>query len=579
MRAVQFLCLVAAVAAFAAVTAVPRADATAECIQVSTPADLDNVRNDLAGNYCLANDIDMSGVADFQPITNDQGAGFAGTFDGQGHAIKNLTITSPIQHVGLFSSLFGLVKNLMLQNATVSGSDPSVRIGTLAGIVGEPTPDTVGIINVHVSGEVRANCVLCVAGGLVGEINGSISQSSAAVVVTDGAFGAAGGLIGVGAGTVSRSYATGAVSITPDANGSTSGQAGGLVGAATNVSIIDSFATGSVSAPGEPLHGANFVGGLVGDDNGGVYTRSFATGPVTTGAAVSSAGGLIGRTFSTTLRQVYSVGPVFTTSGGPSGGLVGDDQFDKDTLQFGYWDTQTSGFATSAEGVGLTTAQLQRKLPKGFKEKNWTMTPGVSFPYLTAAGLHFAAPLAIVVKNNLLYTFLPISQLDKSQYAHKVKHQDEASLATAYTIIARAIGITDDVRTLQDAPIDTYWDDKTEHAQWRGAVTDHATRGSVMPLSNAEPIDENNVIGPLRARQAVIVRGTFKKAGGGKGKHWMLATSFVTDDAGNIVALVADDPWTGLQVQIDPETKQVVEPPDFPLAHFKLDAFQTVTLD
>lgn len=51
------------------------------------------------------------------------------------------------------------------------------------------------------------------------------------------------------------------------------------------------------------------------------------------------------------------------------------------------------------------------------------------------------------MKKNLLYTFLPVSQLDLSQYANPVTHADEASLAAAYTIIARAIGVTDDVAT------------------------------------------------------------------------------------------------------------------------------------
>jgi hypothetical protein len=59
----------------------------------------------------------------------------------------------------------------------------------------------------------------------------------------------------------------------------------------------------------------------------------------------------------------------------------------------------------------------------------------------------------------------------------------------------------------------------------------------------------------------------------------MLATSFITDSDGHVTALVADDPWTGLQVRIDAQTKQVIAPADFPLAGFTVDAYETVTLD
>jgi hypothetical protein len=557
MRAFHYYCLFVVAGAFAPVAIAPQAYAAARCVHIKTPTDLDNVRNDLAGSYCLANDIDMKGVANFAPI-GEQTAPFTGTFDGKGHAIRDLTIRSDKENIGLFGSLDGVVKDLTLQNARVTSTvDPGdnntgVHAGTLAGL-------SFGIVSdVHVSGAVTAPCLFCTAGGLMGEeglVDGrTVLGSSAAVTVTVGPFGTAGGLVGVHtAGELSQSYATGPVALTPDVNGSTSGQAGGLAGASQG-SIVDSFATGPVSAPGEPLHGSNFVGGLIGESAGGEITRSFATGSVSTGAALSEAGGLIGRSQTSILKQVYSVGPVFSTSGGPSGGLVGNDQFNQDSLRFGYWDTQTSGYATSAEGVRRTTRQLQAKLPRGFSDKDWAITPDVSFPYLTAAGLNFAAPLAIVVKRNLLYTFLPISQLDRSQYAGRVRHEDQASLAAAYTIIARAVGVTDSVEELQTVPIDDFWIDRRQQAKFQGPVTEHASLGAVTSIAAADPIDEDNVIGALRRRQAALIRGSFQQQGGGSGTQWMLATSFITDSNGHVTALVADDPWTGLQVRIDPQT-------------------------
>jgi hypothetical protein len=251
-----------------------------------------------------------------------------------------------------------------------------------------------------------------------------------------------------------------------------------------------------------------------------------------------------------------------------------------DTVAHSYWDTQTTEQPESFAGTGLVTSRLQAKRPGGFKVKNWAVTPGVSFPYLTVAGLNFAAPLAITVKGNLLYTFVPISQLDLSQYSATVTHADAASLAAAYTIVARAIGVTDDVDGLKDVAIDTYfWNDATEKAKWTGPVTGHASRGPLNAVAPAVKLDESNVIGALRAREVVLLRGKYRPATGGKATQWMVATSFTTDADGNVTAVVADDPWTGLQVRIDPATKRVVAPADFPLAHFTVNAFQTVTLD
>lgn len=64
----------------------------------------------------LANDIDMSGIANFTPIST----GFAGTFDGLGYTISNLTVSASTNGAGLFGSVFGAtIKNVKLANAVV----------------------------------------------------------------------------------------------------------------------------------------------------------------------------------------------------------------------------------------------------------------------------------------------------------------------------------------------------------------------------------------------------------------------------------------------------------------------------
>jgi hypothetical protein len=81
----------------------------------------------------------------------------------------------------------------------------------------------------------------------------------------------------------------------------------------------------------------------------------------------------------------------------------------------------------------------------------------------------------------------------------------------------------------------------------------------------------------MRREKLVILRGTFTRNGGGA-KHWVLGTLFREDSSGSVTAVVANDPWTGRQVTIDPLTKQVIAPADFPLANFTIDAYRPVIL-
>ena len=120
--------------------------------------------NELAGNgaigdsclgrtFYLENDIDMAGVTDYTPIGNDNGNAaenrasghrFSGTFDGQGHKIKNLVMTSNgegvvelgVVELGVFGTLKGaVVRNLIIDSScsfTYNGTSGGARVGSLA---------------------------------------------------------------------------------------------------------------------------------------------------------------------------------------------------------------------------------------------------------------------------------------------------------------------------------------------------------------------------------------------------------------------------------------------------------------
>ena len=73
----------------------------------------------------LSSDLDMSSVGEFRPIgVYESEHYFYGVFDGQGHTIKNLQITTleGKENSGLFGTLAGTVCNLIIEDSYVKGS-------------------------------------------------------------------------------------------------------------------------------------------------------------------------------------------------------------------------------------------------------------------------------------------------------------------------------------------------------------------------------------------------------------------------------------------------------------------------
>lgn len=563
---------------------------------IKTAADLQNVNNDLAGKYCLGNDLDLKGIANFTPIGS-----FSGQFNGQGHVIRNLTITSSIVNdgVGLFRSIAGSVRNLGIVNAKVtwtgtsvscSGCVDEIDVGILAGVVGSgssvSTSYSTGSVTATGHSDDDGGGVRMWVGGLIGEVSSFVptpgtvtnSWSSAAVTAVDDYQQAAvGGLAGANTGGhISRSFATGAVSC--DVNC----VAGGLVGDNFLSVVKQSFASGPVTV----VVGANSVaGGLAGSNVNVTIEQSYASGPVAGGNG-SVLGGLVGSLWRFaqndpgSISQSYAVGAI---RGACSlcGGLVAAQENVPTPVTQSYWDTNTTGKAASAGGTGETTMQLQAALPAGFSTSLWAITAGVSLPYFGAGSPAFASALATTVAANKVFTFLPAVQHEPSEYIKPDKYDltsDLTSLATVYTMIARAIGVTDNVAALKGVKIDKYfWDEKTQTTSWTGPVTQHATLGTLAPIGSAAALDNSNVIGALNQRKVVILRGSY--TGAAKGVfHYMLATLYTKDSNNTVTDVIANDPWTGQQVTINPTTKKVVSPANFPLPNFTVDGYQPVTL-
>ncbi len=241
----------------------------------------------------------------WDPIDN-----FAAVFEGNGNTISGLFINRTFIHNGLFGSVEseGKVRNVGLTGVNVTGG---LRTGALVGIN-------------------------------VGAISGSYAEGS----ITAAAAGSRlGGLVGGNAsGTITASYAEVSVS-----GGDSAAQLGGLVGesSGTGAAVTASYATGAVSGGANSEH----IGGLAGR-NVGTVRASYATGAISGNGRV---GGLVGSSSSTSvITASYSTGRVTGTTN--TGGLVG---LTTGTVTNSYWDTTTSGQASSAGGTGKTTSDLQ----------------------------------------------------------------------------------------------------------------------------------------------------------------------------------------------------------------------------
>ncbi|MGF6296992.1 MULTISPECIES: two-partner secretion domain-containing protein [Paraburkholderia] len=331
---------------------------------VNSLANLENISLDLAGNYALGKDIDIStprccGTGVYVPI----GTGatpFTGQFDGMGRTISNLNAwqsvpaTSDPANPEAASGLFGVIgATAVVRNVSVNGFVSISGYGSFGILAG--VNDGL-IVHAQTSGSLSPSegfvSVDSISGGLLGSNYGTITRSSSdAAMVSEGAF--LGGLVGYNSstGVIRQSYEAQSPDIPPPFSGTVNAVAhtqgaGGLVGKNDGL-ITQSYATGSVTfTPDYCGFNGNSCGGgsaaLV-QSNTGTIEQSFATGTVTQVVSPSLGPPSIGLALSNT-------------------GKIANDVF---------WDTQTTG-ATVGVGTGtpvpsangLTTAQMS--VPSSF---------------------------------------------------------------------------------------------------------------------------------------------------------------------------------------------------------------------
>ena len=213
-------------------------------------------QKDRSINCTLTADIDLTGK-DWSPIGTNFYNSYTGTFDGGGHTIMGLTVTTNDQYVGLFGRLgkAGTVKNVVMDGIQITCNH---RLGYAGGVAGFSWGGT--IENCSVSGSVSGT--IC-AGGVVGiQWEASITGcSSSATVKGMVQVGGVAGETNSGA-TMAACYATGNVTIEIDPINNILG--GGLVGFNAGSSVLACYATGNVTSTGSGtgnVHIGGFLGG------------------------------------------------------------------------------------------------------------------------------------------------------------------------------------------------------------------------------------------------------------------------------------------------------------------------------
>jgi hypothetical protein len=279
-------------------------------LEIRTWYDLYAVGDNLTGNHTLMNDLDSTtpGYEELASPRANQGKGwepigtfvpqcgwgsFVGTFDGQGHEIRDLYINRPDEdYVGLFGVLNGewdgggVIKDIGLVNYTVIGKS------SVGGLVGRNIGGTVS--NSYAIGNVSGDSSV---GGLVGYNQGPVSDCYATGnVVAGGVVAHVGAVVG-GFGV------------------------GGLIGLSEEGTVDNCYFTGNVTSYLSCADEWGFlagVGGLVGV-NYGTVSNSYSNASVTGKHGV---GGLVGRNlFDGNISNSYFIGSVIGDS--PIGGLAG----------------------------------------------------------------------------------------------------------------------------------------------------------------------------------------------------------------------------------------------------------------
>ena len=182
---------------------------------ISSAEELDNLRKDMTASYVLTTDIDMKDInfVPFGIVNNENASKFTGTFDGNGHTIKNLRYDVEGKgEVGLFSQTENAtIKNLIIENAHFKGN---ANVGGIVGRMYRTTITDCAVLNSYIEGRDHVGAI---AGEIAQtEVDGNYVGGTITNCFSDARIKTreyqAGGMLGtIHCGTVEKNLFTGTV--------------------------------------------------------------------------------------------------------------------------------------------------------------------------------------------------------------------------------------------------------------------------------------------------------------------------------------------------------------------------------
>ena len=230
--------------------------------------------------FILTNDIDWANTPGYTPIGNNVNK-FMGVFYGNGHVIKNFSVTTETTGAGLFGCIGNTAKiiDLGVENAYVYSRDGN------AGVI---AANAEGIItNCFVKGNITVNGD-DITGGIVGKTTNTIANcyTSGIINITSRSSLGTGGLVGESSSVISNCFVQGNTNI----QGSyyVGGLVGSFAGSATEVAVKGTVNVSGTNYVGGYFGQAQNVSNIVTDFTGSVKGESYVGGIVGSASVVSN---------------------------------------------------------------------------------------------------------------------------------------------------------------------------------------------------------------------------------------------------------------------------------------------------
>ena len=247
----------------------------------------DGVSNYSGTTVLLDADLSLSEVLSFEPIGKNEVNYFLGTFDGQGHTINGLKISSSsTTYTGLFGFSSGLsIRNLVLDSScsfinSFTGSS-TVHIGEIIGYcvsnAGECIiENTVSMGSVTFNGNISANYAFLFFGGVIGYLDSYSTFNSfltncanyGSITHSGTSFSSSiGGIVGVSINNLEKYVQNCANYGTITYNGALSDSLyiGGIVGHCSFIHIENCLSSGKITANGDTQNIGSLVGYIASD--------------------------------------------------------------------------------------------------------------------------------------------------------------------------------------------------------------------------------------------------------------------------------------------------------------------------